>query len=348
MDGTSVWVGGLPDGTDDATFRALFEEHGTIVSSRVFTEKWYGFVNFATPEEAAYVVSLNGAEFAGRVLQIRYAQKAPGEKGTEKGGWNKGDLGAQDALVEWAPVQTAAQNKRFSPYDLGAVGKGAPQVCVHFLQGRCAYGENCRKVHDVSAAPPGPTSNEVCTHFLQGRCAYGDTCYKRHEALDGLMPHVPQEIAPPPHAQKSASVVAPPIRSVAPSVAASVAPATAGSYAPPPDGISGARCASQTEILVGRHAEYLRGESDSSLYVCGLPDRADELYLYKLFAPFGSTLTTFTKPTKFGMIGFVTFATNLDAQAAISILNGQYTQEGTQLQISVQIKKEQKQQKGAW
>merc|ERR1719203_1723697 len=86
---------------------------------------------------------------------------------------------------------------------------------------------------------------------------------------------------------------------------------------------AGARCHSQLQVLDGKSKLFSTGEPASNLYVTGLPPSADELYLYKAFAPFGGVLSTFTKDDKFqNRIGFVTFASDMEAQYAIQVMDG--------------------------
>merc|ERR1712228_435966 len=99
----------------------------------------------------------------------------------------------------------------------------------------------------------------------------------------------------------------------------------------------GARCHSQLQILDGKSSLFSTGEPASNLYISGLPPTADELYLYKAFAPFGGVLSTFAKDDKYqNRIGFVTFAGDMEAQHAIDIMHGQATTEGTQISVKVQ------------
>ena len=47
----------------------------------------------------------------------------------------------------------------------------------------------------------------------------------------------------------------------------------------------GAICPSQEGLLAGRRPDYTTGEEGSYLYIGGLPQEADKLYLYQIFAP---------------------------------------------------------------
>ncbi|PVU89623.1 hypothetical protein BB559_005013 [Furculomyces boomerangus] len=79
---TKVFVGSLSWGTTSDTLRSRFEEYGTIEDAIVITDRetgrsrGYGFVTFATPEEAqAAIDSANESEFDGR--NIRVSQSTP-------------------------------------------------------------------------------------------------------------------------------------------------------------------------------------------------------------------------------------------------------------------------------
>merc|ERR1712194_82942 len=103
--------------------------------------------------------------------------------------------------------------------------------------------------------------------------------------------------------------------------------------------LQGACCASQDNLIPGRSPDYSKGEDSSNLYIKGLPEGADELYLYKIFAPFGCVLTTFVNETASGIIGFVTYMRDGEAEYAIQRMNGAVQADGQQLNVSLQIKK---------
>jgi len=50
----------------------------------------------------------------------------------------------------------------------------AADVCRHFLEGKCSYGDTCNFKHFTDDRP-------VCRHFLQGKCTYGDGCGFSHQ-----------------------------------------------------------------------------------------------------------------------------------------------------------------------
>merc|ERR1719373_667657 len=60
---SNLWVGGLPEGTDEVMFRSLFARYGSIASAKLVAEKRYGFVKFTSKHEAqAAIDALNGFE----------------------------------------------------------------------------------------------------------------------------------------------------------------------------------------------------------------------------------------------------------------------------------------------
>uniref|UniRef100_A0A7S0FWH8 RRM domain-containing protein n=1 Tax=Pyrodinium bahamense TaxID=73915 RepID=A0A7S0FWH8_9DINO len=73
----------------------------------------------------------------------------------------------------------------------------------------------------------------------------------------------------------------------------------------------------------------------SNLYVKGLPKTVDELYLYKLFAPYGAIQSVKPVVQEWGAIGFVKYAHAEDAQAAIANVNGHTMSDGSVIQVSI-------------
>jgi hypothetical protein len=53
-----------------------------------------------------------------------------------------------------------------------------PLACLHFLQGNCTFGANCRHSHSPDAVRP------QCRYFLSGHCSRGNGCMYSHERED--------------------------------------------------------------------------------------------------------------------------------------------------------------------
>jgi len=78
---------------------------------------------------------------------------------------------------------------------------------------------------------------------------------------------------------------------------------------------------------------------NSKLYIKGLPLNADDLYLYKVFAPFGCVLSVKALPKDGYCIGFVQYMTDAEAAGAIEGINGQMLTDGSVLQVAVKSAK---------
>jgi len=75
--------------------------------------------------------------------------------------------------------------------------------------------------------------------------------------------------------------------------------------------------------------------TNSKLYVKSLPLNGDDLFLYRAFAPFGCVLSVKALPKEGYAIGFVQYATDVEAATAIAALNGKSLTDGTVLHVSV-------------
>lgn len=80
--GVNLYVKNLADNMDDERLREEFSKYGEIASAKVMTEpssgktRGFGFVCFATPEEATKAVSeLNGKMVEGKPLYVALAQR---------------------------------------------------------------------------------------------------------------------------------------------------------------------------------------------------------------------------------------------------------------------------------
>jgi len=76
-----LFVGGLAWATTDDSLKAFFSTVGTVVSASVIKDKYtgkskgYGFVEFATEEEAQKAkAELNGKELDGRAINVDEAR----------------------------------------------------------------------------------------------------------------------------------------------------------------------------------------------------------------------------------------------------------------------------------
>ena len=80
MSTTNIFVGNLPFSAEETSIRELFQEHGSVHSVRIITDRdtgrsrGFGFVEM--PGEAANLAieALNGVDFEGRPLRVNEAR----------------------------------------------------------------------------------------------------------------------------------------------------------------------------------------------------------------------------------------------------------------------------------
>ncbi|MCK4225362.1 RNA-binding protein [candidate division WOR-3 bacterium] len=88
-----IYVGNLSFGTSDEDLRKLFEQHGTVSSANVITDRetgrsrGFGFVEMEDDEASAAISALNGTELDGRSLRIDEA-RARSPRGGSRGAYN--------------------------------------------------------------------------------------------------------------------------------------------------------------------------------------------------------------------------------------------------------------------
>ena len=82
MDNTKIYVGNINYTADNKILVEFFSKFGEILEvmlipdSRTGKHKGYGFITFATPEEAKQALSADGQELLGRNLKISLAKKS--------------------------------------------------------------------------------------------------------------------------------------------------------------------------------------------------------------------------------------------------------------------------------
>ncbi len=98
--GKKIYVGNLSFGVSSDQLTDVFSEFGTVDSANVITDretgrsKGFGFVEMSTDEEAATAIQkLNGAELAGRAMNISEAKPQEPRRGGGGGGGGRGGFG---------------------------------------------------------------------------------------------------------------------------------------------------------------------------------------------------------------------------------------------------------------
>jgi RNA recognition motif-containing protein len=97
---TKLYVGNLSFRTTSEDLREAFSSAGTVESATVIEDRdtgrsrGFGFVEMATPEEAATAIDqFNGKEFGGRNLTVNEAKPRADRGGGGRGGYGGGGGG---------------------------------------------------------------------------------------------------------------------------------------------------------------------------------------------------------------------------------------------------------------
>lgn len=80
----TLYVGNLPWSTTDISLAEAFRTHGTVISSRIITDKetgrsrGFGFVEVADADAEKMVSVMNGSDFGGRQIVVNEAKPRQG------------------------------------------------------------------------------------------------------------------------------------------------------------------------------------------------------------------------------------------------------------------------------
>jgi RNA recognition motif-containing protein len=99
-----LFVGSLPWSIGDSELEELFQQHGTVQSARVITDRetgrsrGFGFVEMDTNDPAALISATDGQEVGGRTIRVNEAEErrnqGGGGGGGRRGGGNRDFGGA--------------------------------------------------------------------------------------------------------------------------------------------------------------------------------------------------------------------------------------------------------------
>lgn len=94
----TIYVGNLPYNSTEDDVRQMFEQHGSVQSVKLITDRetgrprGFGFVEMTDDNEAgAAIEALDGADFEGRSLRVNVAR----ERGDRRGGGGGGGGGGR-------------------------------------------------------------------------------------------------------------------------------------------------------------------------------------------------------------------------------------------------------------
>lgn len=331
----NLFVTGLPHGMTTLALKQLFEPFGAVVSVKCLSEKRFGFVRFSTPEEAMGAMeAMHGFDYGGSRFNVVLART---DRGRHFGGQYFGP----------AP----------QPQEQAFVVGGPPSDRI-YIKGLPA-GLSEQAVWEVFE-PYGallsvrlyPSPEETAALLHLGALEQAQWLVSN---LDGNIPQgIPTPVsvkfvnqhkpaATPKVWAGGGGPCTPPASRGVSALAASGLPehCVPGAVRSPVPGWSPSPSASPEMAIamgntVGRKVRPLAADA-SQLYVSQLPTTVDDLYLYKVFAPFGAVQSVGIKrgPDDAWCVGFIKMARAADAQKAILGLNDNMLPDGAILRVSV-------------
>eukprot|EP00427_Karlodinium_veneficum_P055334 CAMPEP_0169411056 /NCGR_PEP_ID=MMETSP1017-20121227/60099_1 /TAXON_ID=342587 /ORGANISM="Karlodinium micrum, Strain CCMP2283" /LENGTH=331 /DNA_ID=CAMNT_0009518339 /DNA_START=44 /DNA_END=1039 /DNA_ORIENTATION=- len=328
----SLYVGNLPEGIDDQSFKMLFEGSGNVLSATCTPEKMCGYVKYSTKEEAQAVIdAMNGYDFGGTQLVVSFAEQKGGQAGKGNSwdnGWGKGDSwqngGKGDSWQKGGKGdswQKGGNGWNNAANNAAPAGPPQPsdnlyvkQLPVGFDQATCealfnGYGKvmQCKVMNygNSSSALIRMESTEMAQWIvenLHGNIPEGLDCAIEVRYADGP-------------AQKAVRMQ-------------QWGKGTAKGRPSPYGVISNLKGKGKGKVMPG---------DQTNLYVKDLPGSADDLYVYKVFSPFGALESIFVKPSPDGTwaIAFVKYRTEEAAASAIQGLTNCLLPDGSMLKVSV-------------
>lgn len=328
MDGTKIFVGSLPSDIDDVIFLQVFEQYGTVVSSMCNMEKKYGFVSYSTPEESQEAIkAMNGFVLLDSTLTVKLADNQPGSGGHAGSGiagerlYIKGlpPGMTEDAIVAvFEPYGSVQDAKVLVSSGVSTSGAGQTVAIIRME----TLDEAAWIVDNLHGNIPVNLTDPI------------EVSYAGHKLTGGSKPSV----SPPWRvAGGTASVRSSPYGKGASRVGDSVMQRKAGTATL--DDIKGAQAAKAEVLVPSVLAPLSKCGAGSKLYIKNLPSFADDVYLYKVFAPLGRVMTAKALVKDNYVIGFVQYASDAEAQGAIVAVNGKPLNDGSVLHVSVKTSK---------
>jgi len=324
----NLYIKGLPLGTVEGTLQQVFGAYGAVSSCKVLSQPENAttaaaMVRMGSIEQATWLVqNMNGniPQGLSDPILVKYASGGGG-KGKDKGGGFApppqygGGKGGGAPPQSWgvaapAPAPDAPQDNLY----IKGLPVGMTEDFVREIFG--AYGAIASV--KVLSTPEGADNSAALVRFNDIAQAVW--------LVDNLNGNIPKGLSTPVIVRY-----------------ANAGPGKGGG--PPPPGVDpryspyGKGAPMMQAAPVQLPANFGSGEEGSNLYVRGLPPQADDLYLYKVFAPLGAILSvrSIVSPEKGGCAGygFVKFATMEEANKAIILLSTTPLPDGTMLQVSV-------------
>mmetsp|Transcript_13151 Transcript_13151/g.30733 ORF Transcript_13151/g.30733 Transcript_13151/m.30733 type:complete len:365 (-) Transcript_13151:75-1169(-) len=357
-----IFVGSLPATINEQTLLDTFKVYGSVTSSVVNIQKRFALITYSAYEEAETAINaMNGFEWEGAVLTVKFAdnQQAAGGGALHPGAWSSSPQvvppPAGGAVVAPPSVPPGASDRLYI--------KGLP-AGMNDHDVRQVFGAYATVLDTKVLVPNGEHSDGTGQTVVIIKVSSAAEAASLVANLNGKVPDVLESAralevsyAGAAKGQGGAMVTPPgaagaryspygkgggppgPLQFANPPPP----PHMGGAPVPPPAAAPGrANVAWPDDPLIPGVPEQLASLSPKSkLYIKGLPMHADDIYLYKVFSPFGRVLSVKALPNAAGgyCIGFVNYASDDEASVAIEGLKDQVLLDGSTLQIAIKTSK---------
>lgn len=318
---SNLYVGSLPEGITEEAFQGIFQPYGNIESTKLFADNQYGFVKFASTEEATAAESaLNGSTVQGSKITVRPADNDRGQggrfaKGKGGGMWQGGWQGPGENWDGRVDEPTPNDNLHMT-----GLPPNMTEEALYSIFG--AYGTiQSIKVLNTNGTTEDGRGMTICMVRL-------GSVEQATWMVQNLNGNIPQGLTTPITVRYADT---PDVKSQK-QARKPYGGGKGKGYPMQPFGGKGGG-----PMNLGPRPQFSSGGDDSNLYVKGLPAMCDDLYLYKLFAPYGAiqSVRVIVEDGRCSGIGFVKFSRKEEAQWAIRQLSGCVMEDGTPLTVSI-------------
>ncbi|CAE6933321.1 elavl2 [Symbiodinium natans] len=358
--GTNLYVSGLPPDMDENGMKDIFRKFGNVVSVKLAREariyKQYGFVHYTSPDEAEAAINAMNNRIIDRDYQLTVKYANSSERAWQAREQAMAPAAAVVAVAQaLAAAAAAAAPAPAAPHSPGEDAR--PGVTLHVTglpQGTskeqletffAAFGQVSAKLLDDGMA----SGKAVALLRLSSRDEADRLVMEYNgKVLPGLDAPLAVRLAegreaPPPRSAERYE----PYKAYAESGGQPAAGSQPGSSAPLPREMRyPSPASSEFMVAVSETVSRVKGfrpvlahtMDPTNLYIKGLPNNADELYLYSIFSPFGAIQSVRLLRDGAGACtgaALLKFGITEDADLAIRTISGNKLPDGVVLDVSV-------------
>jgi len=370
--GTNLYVSGLPPDMDENGMKDLFRKFGNVVSVKLAREariyKQYGFVHYTSPDEAEAAINAMNNRIIDRDYQltVKYANSSERawqmrEQAATQAAMANNPAAAVVAVAQALAAAAAAAAPVSSGAAAGEEDRSRPGFTLHVTG--LPQGTSKEQLESFFAAFGQVTAKVLDDGMASGKAVALLRLMSRDEA-DRLVMEYNGKVLPGLEAPLSVRLAASPEPGGA---HGAVSPTGTGGaserYEPygkggleavsQPGSASAPRemrypspASSEFMVAVSETVSRVKGfrpvlahtMDPTNLYIKGLPNNADELYLYSIFSPFGAIQSVRLLRDGAGACtgaALLKFGITEDAELAIRTISGNKLPDGVVLDVTV-------------